>query len=230
MEGRQALSDLDSELDRLYAAPLADFVTVRNEIATRLRLVGDDPAAGGVKALRKPSVSAWAVNQLVRTRELDVARLLKAGEALEQAQRDLLSGKAGGFETARKEEAAAIGILQAAAREMIPNMTAVTLERVTQSLRAGTSEARRAELKAGRLTEDLTPGGFEFAPDLALTTPRAGKEPAAKKAKEEAARLAAEAQDLERLANEAELEAKRARQRADAARKKADAAAAKARP
>ena len=36
--------------------------------------------------MRKPTAAAWLVNQLARERELDVQRLLKAGESLTKSQ------------------------------------------------------------------------------------------------------------------------------------------------
>ena len=53
------------EVDRLYELPLEEFTAARNELAKRL---GDT----SVKELKKPTVTAWTVNQLARTREVDV--------------------------------------------------------------------------------------------------------------------------------------------------------------
>ena len=73
------------EVDRLYKLPLEEFTAARNELAKRL---GDT----SVKQLKKPTVPAWTVNQLARTREVDVRRLLRAGEQLEQAQKQAVEG------------------------------------------------------------------------------------------------------------------------------------------
>lgn len=239
LEGRKALIDAESEIDRLYSVPVEEFTALRKEIAMSLRAKGQDEAAERISKLKKPSVSAWLVNQLARTRELDVQRLLRSGEALEEAQRALLSGSAGTFEAARREEAAAVSLLKAAAKDILPNATVATLDRVTQTLRSATSAAARSQLKAGRLVEDLKPPGFEaFSAHSAAPASKASK--GSKRAdskrietlttqRTEAASASASqakaANELDRLANEAELEAKRARQRADAARKKAAAAA-----
>ena len=77
---------LEKELDRLYALPLNEFTAARDEIAKRLRGEGEHELADEVKALRKPTVSVWLVNRLAREREIDVKRLLRAGEALGKAQ------------------------------------------------------------------------------------------------------------------------------------------------
>ena len=223
LEGRHTLIDTESEIDRLYSVPVEEFTALRKEIATSLRAEGQDEDAERIPKLKKPSVSAWLVNQLARTKELDVQRLLRSGEALEQAQRALLAGNARDFEAARREEATAVSLLKAAAKEILPNATAATLDRVTQTLRSATSAAARSELKAGRLVEDLEPPGFE-AFSATSTSPANKTSNPSKRAdskrietlttqKTEAASasasLAKAAKELDRLANEAELEAKR---------------------
>jgi hypothetical protein len=55
------------ELDDLYGVPLDRFVPERAALVRALRSAGEREQAAAVAALRKPSVAAWAVNQLVRT-------------------------------------------------------------------------------------------------------------------------------------------------------------------
>jgi hypothetical protein len=187
------------------------------------------------------------VNQLARSRELDVQRLIKAGEALEQAQRDAIAGEASDFETARRDEAAAIQRLREGAEEL-PSASTAMLDRVARTLRAAAASSEgRALLKQGRLTEDLEPPGFEALAGLAAVRP-ARKRAAPKRAapparvsrraqtlrrrKEEAdvkaEQAAEEARELERATRDAEQALKRARRAAESARKRADAAAAQA--
>ena len=54
------------EIDQLFALPLDEFTAARNELARRLKQDGDAEAAEGVRGLAKPTVAAWAVNQLAR--------------------------------------------------------------------------------------------------------------------------------------------------------------------
>ncbi len=81
-----------SEENDLYGLPLADFTKARDELARRLRREGRRDDAEAVKALRKPTVAAWALNQLARRRPGDVERLLATGERLREAQEALLAG------------------------------------------------------------------------------------------------------------------------------------------
>jgi hypothetical protein len=193
--------------------------------------------------LKKPTVSAGLVNQLARSRELDVQRLIKAGEALERAQRDAMAGEATDFDTARRDEADAIRRLRDSAEQLQPSASTAILDRVARTLTAAAASSEgRALLKQGRLTEDLEPPGFEALAGLGAPRPArkraAAPRPATRReenlrrrkeeADEKADQTAAEARELERAAREADQAAKKATRAAEAARKRADAAVAQA--
>src|SRR5215210_2443323 len=108
---------LEAELDRLYGLPPGDFVGARDELVKRLRALDRRDDAEQVKQLRKPSVAAGLVNRLARERELDVQRLVKAGETLRDAQAQAATGQAEGFAEARRDEQRALQRLAEAARE-----------------------------------------------------------------------------------------------------------------
>lgn len=197
--------------------------------------------------LKKPSVSAWTVNQLARRRELDMQRLVNAGEALEKAHREAISGgDVSGFESARRDEDAAVRRLLAAAEE-VGSASDATLDRIGKTLRAAaaTPEGRRT-VKRGRLDEDLEPPGFEALAGLAERgSPARGRRRAQdeqrqprrqietlrrrkRDAEATSKRAADEAKELERRAREARQTAEKAQRAAAGARKRADAAAAQA--
>jgi hypothetical protein len=191
---------LEEELDRLYALPLNEFTAARDELAKRLRADGDRDRADEVKALRKPTVAVWLVNQLARQREVDVKRLLKAGEALGKAQ-----ATAKGFAEARNDEQHALGRLASAAREA--GVGAQAADRAVQTLHAASlTDEGRELLKRGRLTEELEPPGFEALVGMpAAKGPRAKpkpppprKNPELKRAQERVKKLKAEADRAER--------------------------------
>jgi hypothetical protein len=230
-----ARSGIEAELDRLYGLPLTEFVPARNQIAAELRQKGDEEGAARVAGLKKPSVSAWAVNQLARAHQVEIRRLIKAGESLQAAQRGALSGQAADFSRAKEEESEAIRRLGRALTELAPGATSATLERAVNSLRAGAAtEAGRLLIKQGRLTEDLAPSGFESLGAVTATDQlHSSRKPSPRVQSlrrrlgdaEAAAKTAvAEAADLDRQAQRAEREAAGARRAADAARQKADRA------
>ena len=79
--------------DDLYGLPVEEFTKARDELAKELRTAGKKEAADEVKSLRKPSVSAWAVNQAVRRSPPEAKALVKAGDELRKAQRGVVSGR-----------------------------------------------------------------------------------------------------------------------------------------
>ena len=57
---------VEREIDELFDLPLDEFTAARNDLAKRLKRDGDEDAAEQVRSLPKPSIAAWAVNQLAR--------------------------------------------------------------------------------------------------------------------------------------------------------------------
>ena len=74
--------------DQLYGLAPAEFPPARDARAKELRS-SDRELSDRVKALKKPSVAAWAVNQLVRHEADQVEQVLAVGAALRQAQESL---------------------------------------------------------------------------------------------------------------------------------------------
>jgi len=142
--------------DELYGLPPGEFTRARDERAKELRKEGDREAADAVKALRKPTVAAAAVNRLSRSRDKDVESLLAAGEELQAAQEDL---RAGGDRSAFQRAAAR-------ERELVSELAAEAgpgvQEKVAATLHAAALDADIAEqLRAGRLAKEHEAiGGF----------------------------------------------------------------------
>jgi hypothetical protein len=157
--------NLEKEIDRLYAAPLDEFVPKRKELAKKLRGQGERAAAMRVEDLRKPTTAAAVVNQLARSERMNVRALLTAGERLREAQEKLLRGAspAAVHKAADDERKALVALLSAARSD---GASEPTLRKVEQTLRAAAiDEDARALLKQGRLTQDLEPIGFGFGPE-----------------------------------------------------------------
>ncbi|MFJ3102087.1 hypothetical protein [Streptomyces sp. NPDC086835] len=81
--------DLESTLDELYALRPHEFTAVRNQRAAEARRAGDRELAERIRALRRPTVSAWAGNMLVRREPDKVRPLISLGEGLREAHRNL---------------------------------------------------------------------------------------------------------------------------------------------
>jgi hypothetical protein len=150
------------DLRDLYGQPLERFIPERNALAKELRRAGRRDEAASIAALRKPSVAAWAVNQLVRTQSRQVAALFKAGDALQRAHSQLLAGRGNGdaLRKAVARERDAVDELAEKARGLLSSegheLTPTTLERVSDTLHAAALDAdARAQVKDGCLHREL---------------------------------------------------------------------------
>ncbi|MDQ3915754.1 MAG: hypothetical protein M3323_10585 [Actinomycetota bacterium] len=227
--------DVDRELEQLYAVPLEEFTPARNELARRLKEAGQDGDAARVKKLKKPPVSAWAVNQLARHEADGIARLLALVDRLKEARSaaELHSLGAERRELVAKMARRAGELMEAAGH----TASAATLQHVTQTLQAGGEDEERDLLQRGVLSQDLAPAGFDALGSLGAfdDAPPPVPSPAAEEleelrqvaaeAEEEAARLTEEAERAEAAAVRASEAASKARRRAREARERAQRAA-----
>jgi hypothetical protein len=163
------VGDLDAALATLYRLPLEQFVATRDQLARRLRAAGDRATARQIAGLRRPTVSAWAANQLADAAPNAVAELLEVGAALRQAQQEAVAGQPGAARQLRTASAhlrAAITRLSTRAERLLVRAghaaSDATLSRLAATLQAAATgdEATRAALAQGRLPGDLDPAGF----------------------------------------------------------------------
>jgi hypothetical protein len=237
-------------IDELFALPLDEFTAARNALAKRLKQDGDAEAAEAVRTLAKPSVAAWAVNQLARRDPETVRSLLNVAARLRSAQERSLKGEraadelraaqAEEREVIRKLTRGAESVLRAAGRPA----SGTTLERVSSLLRsAAVDEPGRRSLREGRLSGDVEVSGFDAFAGLEL--PKRGRRAAPagddlaerrrqrREAEQRRKQLEKRARELTSQAEAAERDAARAQKEADEAaavaadrRRKADEAAA----
>jgi hypothetical protein len=175
---RKAEDVHEDELDLLYRGSREDFISERNALAKRLRAEGQPELAERVRRLRKPSVSAWAVNQAVRANRPEADRLLEAGRRLRGAQEAALEGRdRDELRDAMAEEQAAVDGMVEAVRRAAGGPRALSpsvLDRATETLRAvARDDQLRDEFVAARVRHDRTAVGFGDALE-ALPGPRRG--------------------------------------------------------
>jgi hypothetical protein len=205
---------VDEIADELYGLAPEEFTRARDEAA---RAATDPATSKAIKALRKPTASAHAVNMLVRERPDDIDELLALGEALRTAM-------AGGGSDVRK--------LTEQRRLLISGLVAADLPAAVRPDVAATLEAVTADpelaaaVRSGRLVRPLHYAGFGALPDVsaAVATPRrrAPKPSTAAPAELDAARrrvleLAGTADDAQRRYEAAVRAVVEARERLDAA-------------
>jgi hypothetical protein len=152
-------AELNAEIDRLYGVPLDEFVPQRDALAKRLRAAGERDAAAAVKALRKPTAGAWALNQAVRRRSAETQALLGAGERLRAAHAALLSGGDRDELRAAMDEQRKLAAVLSDCAEAIASETGKSgpalKERVRSTLHAAALDDEvREQLSSGRLVRE----------------------------------------------------------------------------
>ena len=178
------------QADELYGLALEQFIPERGALVKALRAEKRRDEAAAVAALRKPSVAAWAVNQLVRSQGSSMQELFAAGDELREAQARLLAGSGDGktLRAANERERAAVETLVSAARGLLSSdgheLSAAVVERVADTLHAAAlDEGAREQVREGRLERELRHVGLglgESADPFAAAPPPAPKGRAAK--------------------------------------------------
>jgi hypothetical protein len=180
---------VDEAADELYGLPPGEFTRARDARAKELRAGGEREAANAVMALRRPTVAAWALNQLSRRRRDDLDELLSAGERLRAAQEELLGGgDRSAFQEAAARERELVARLSADATTMASEAGergGGLHEKVSETLHAAAlDEDTSAALRAGRLVREREAiGGFGAMAGAPPAAPRSRKAAPKKKPK-----------------------------------------------
>jgi len=171
----------DDPIDALFRLPLTEFIGARKELAARLKKNGYSDEAEQIKALAKPSISAWTVNQLYWNHRDEFDELISTGQRFRKAQ---ASGKMVNMREALDARREVLAQLSDLATETLSeaghNPSLDVLRRITTTLEALSSLASFSDdTSPGRLTHDIDPPGFDsfgaFTPS-AVTTNRAPKD------------------------------------------------------
>ena len=208
---------LAAAVEALFRAPLNEFVAERKRLSGELKASGDKQAATKLSQLTRPSVSAWAVNQLWW-------RQRTAFEALLQAAAQV---KAGDREASKQHRDALAELRQQATTLLEEAGNAAsegTLRRIATTLSALAAAGGFAPDPPGGLVADRDPPGFETfvasSTSLAARGQVSSRPPAIDAAAAAKAERAAEAE--RQRAEEAERERRRAeRQRLSGALREA---------
>jgi hypothetical protein len=156
---------LDDRIDDLFKQPLNEFTRARNALMKEVR--GAD--ATRVRTLAKPSVIAWAANQVYWRARSVYDRLMKSGERVRKAQIAALTGKSADIREAndahRRAVADAVKEAQRFAAEAGSRPGPDALMRTFEAL----SLAGEPPAAPGRMSKELRPAGFEA---LAGVTPK----------------------------------------------------------
>ncbi len=204
-------------VDALFKLPLGEFTPARNALAVELKKAGQQAEASAAKALVKPSISAWAVNQLYWRHRGLFDRLIEAGDRMRRAQAGQMAGDSAreAANTRREVLTALTKIAEGLLLGGDYGATRDMLRRVTTTLEALSSYGSLPNApSAGRLTDDVDPPGFEALVGLpSRGKKRVGHEPAAPLRSQPVAQSTkaarAEQRSAERAARRAEEERKK---------------------
>lgn len=154
--------DLAEVADELYALPPAEFTASRNDRAKAIA-TGDKALADRIRRLPKPSVSAWAVNMLVRRRPADIAGILDLGASLREAQDALNPHELKALGQQRRALIAAVARLgRDLARELGNPISESAASELEQTLQAAMADPEAGlAVRSGRLVRALTSTGLE---------------------------------------------------------------------
>jgi len=203
---------VEGEIDRLFTLPQAGFTEARNALGTRLRDDGDAETAARIKALAKPSLSAWAVNQVYWRFPAKFDTLLERGEQLRKIQQRGALGDVDVLREASERRRAALATLKAQAQTVLEEaghtVTQATERRIETTLEAAATFGKEQPVPGpGRLSRDLEAQGFDALLALAASAPgrASGRKPRSRKpvrdrTRERAAARVAQASSLAREA------------------------------
>ncbi len=171
------MESFDQIAFELYGLPLDQFVALRDQHVAAARKEKQRELANALKVLVKPSVGAWAVNQLMRGSTCPMERLLQVGTAMREAQVRMDGERMRELSAERRlllmeltEALRALGVSESAEEEALATLNAAVAE-----------EALAREVRAGRVTRALHHSGFGGMEEMLaaglLATPTVPKEP-----------------------------------------------------
>jgi hypothetical protein len=228
----------EQALQQLYQSTPKDFTVERKRLATELRARGDEAAAKDLAARRRPTTSAWAVNQLYWHARDAFDEMLAAAKKVRKGDLDATGDLRDANAALRKRAAELLKGAGLAVNEALIRRVSTTLSAIAASGGFDPDEP-------GTLVADRDPQGFEglTAPATVTRTVRETTRPAARggdelgakraereqKQREQAAREArrAESRRVRTSLHDAKVEVTR-RERALAALRKDVAAAERA--
>jgi hypothetical protein len=206
----------DAAVTRLYQAPHAEFVAERKRLGGELAGAGHQSEAALFAKLPRPSVAAWAVNQLFwRARaEFDAflasAARLRAGELEAGAEH-------------RKQSTALVHRAAELLKEAGNAASEATLRRVSANLAAVAAAGGFAPDPPGAMKSDRDPPGFDaFAETGSFSAPERAAAPAARERSERASEAEGAATKAQAARTRAALEAEQRRAAEERARVRAE--------
>lgn len=159
--------------DRLYALPLGAFTAERDAL---VKAAADKGLAARIKALRKPSIAAWAVNLLVRREAGQIDQVLDLGASLRAAAESMAGDELRTLTRQRRQLTNALAeTTRDLARERDVRLTTAVVDQVEGMLTAAMLDPVSAQVvRSGLVVAAFTSTGVsEIDVDAVCAVPEA---------------------------------------------------------
>lgn len=157
---RAALAEV---ADTLYGMLPEEFTAARNDRAKDAAAAGGRQLAKDIRALRRPTTSAWLLNRLVREHPKELEKLLDLGASLRQAQESLAGEELKQLSRQRRQVIYALAQQARGLAADAGHRVGEDVERELEaSLDAALADPAAAEaLRSARLLRSLQVNGFD---------------------------------------------------------------------
>lgn len=159
------MADYGQALQALSRAPLAHFIAERTRLAGELRAAGDEDGAKRLAQRRRPTASAWTVNQLHVHARGAFDALLAAAARMQKG--DLAATTAYREALGELRQRAAVVL-----RDAAHDASSLTMRRVMGTLAAVAAAGGFDPDPPGALATDREPPGFDAVRELPATAHR----------------------------------------------------------
>ena len=151
----------DDAIDQLYQLPLEEFTAARNTAAK-------DTGDSAIKKLEKPTLPAWAVNQLYWRQRKLYDDLIKTSTQVRTAYKQMLAGKTADVRAAETFHADSMRKAKDAIRRILEEAGSTAGDAVMTPV-TETLDALPTTDEPGRLTRPLRRTGFEALQGVTIT-------------------------------------------------------------
>ena len=178
MPSRPPDPQLVAQIDRLYQLSLDEFTAARNALAKESGQAGAE-----IRALQKPPLAAWAINQVYWRGRPAFHALEASGAALRAAHTAVVTGKRADLRAAGKAHDDALEAVLKAALAILRGAGQPATDATKQAIATTLRALPASTDPPGRLTRILQPTGFELMAGLsAAAGPARPADPAPEKA------------------------------------------------
>ncbi len=171
--GSSSAPDFDAVADDLYGLPPEQFIAARLKYEKQAKQAGDRDLAARIRALAKPTVTAWLANQFTREHKAELQPFFELGGELREATRTLDGEQL--RQLSRQQHQLVEALVQQGrqlARAAGRTISEDTARGLDDTLRAALADEQAAELLlTGRLSQALHSDGFVTTPEAGSSAP-----------------------------------------------------------